>query len=140
MEFRGHEYKQCKMFCFTKIRIYPLPRVLTSFLHIILTDNLWLIPISKWFFGDNFVTILVVQRFLITEKIARKKNKKKQETHVIIYVQDQWNYYILFTQEIKGFIVDFSFFIKGSFVHIALPFKVFKNTTIYLFLHDGIAL
>ena len=25
---------------------------------------------------------------------------------------------ILFTQEIKTFIVDFSFFIKGSFIHI----------------------
>ena len=36
----------------------------------------------------------------------------------VIYVQDEWNYYILFTQEIKTSIVDFSFFIKGYFVHI----------------------
>ena len=34
------------------------------------------------------------------------------------YVQDQWNYYILFTKEIKTSIFDFSFFIKGSFIHI----------------------
>ena len=33
---------------------------------------------------------------------------------LLIYVQDQWNYYILFTQKIKTSIVDFSFFIKGS--------------------------
>ena len=32
-----------------------------------------------------------------------------------VYVQDKWNYYILFTQEIKTHIFDFSFFIKGSY-------------------------
>ena len=36
-----------------------------------------------------------------------------------IYVQDdQWNFYILFTQEIKTSIIDFSFFKKGSFIQI----------------------
>ena len=35
-----------------------------------------------------------------------------------IYDQEKWNYYVLFTQEIKTSIVDFTFFIKGSFVHI----------------------
>ena len=42
----------------------------------------------------------------------------RQANQNIIYVQDKWNNYILFTQEIKRSIVNFSYFIKGSFVHI----------------------
>ena len=67
---------------------------------------------SGWF---HIHIILSVNETLVLSEVVFSETKFNQKKTP---PSSWWNFYILFTQEIKKIIIDFPFFIKDPFTHI----------------------